>query len=104
MPSSLNLRQLSGVPSTADGLDEEDARVHAPPLDVDIVALVRQENRLRGDDLQVVVDTSLVSIRKELQRFLSRRGRLLLVPRLALQDTQCSKIVFYFLEGGKGRL
>ncbi len=74
-------------------------------INVDIVALVRQQNRLRGDDLQVVVNASLVAIRKQLQRFLNERGGLLLflVPR-ARGCTQCGKIVFYFLKGSKGSL
>jgi hypothetical protein len=49
--SFLELRQLRRIPSTADGLHEENAGVHPTPLNVDVVALVGQQYRLRGDDL-----------------------------------------------------
>ena len=59
--------QLRRIPSTADGFDEKDAGIHASPLNVDVIALICQQHRLRRDDLQIVVDAALVPIGKELQ-------------------------------------
>jgi hypothetical protein len=39
---SLEPWQLRGIPSTADGFDEEDAGIHASPLNVDVIALLCQ--------------------------------------------------------------
>jgi hypothetical protein len=63
----LELWQLRGVPSTTDGLDQEDAGIHASPLNVDVIALIRQQYGLCRDDLQIVVNPALVPIRKQLE-------------------------------------
>jgi hypothetical protein len=49
--SFLELRQLRCIPATADGLDQENAGIHSPPFNVDVIALIGQEHRLRGNDL-----------------------------------------------------
>ena len=59
--------QLRHIPSTADGFDEKDAGIHASPLNVDIVALVCQQHRLRRDYLQIVVYPAHVPIGEEMQ-------------------------------------
>jgi hypothetical protein len=64
---SLELWQLRRIPSTANGFDEEDAGIYASPLNVDVIALICQQHRLRCDDLEIVVDPALVPISKELK-------------------------------------
>ena len=59
--------QLRRIPSTADGFDEKDAGIHPSPLNVDVIALICQQHRLRRDDLEIVVDAALVLIGKELK-------------------------------------
>src|ERR1700722_4195170 len=59
--------QLRYIPSTADGFDEEDARIHATPLNVDVIALICQQYRLRRDDLEIVVYAPFVPVSKELK-------------------------------------
>ena len=41
--------------------------MYAPPLNVDIVALIGQEHDLSSNNLQIVVDTSDVPISKQLK-------------------------------------
>src|SRR3984957_1373069 len=67
--SELEPWQLRGIPASADGFYQQDAGIHATPLNVDVVALICQEHGLRGDDLKIVIDPALVSIGKKLQRF-----------------------------------
>jgi hypothetical protein len=47
----LELWQLCCIPSAADGLDEENAGIYTSPHNVDVIALVCQQYRLRRDDL-----------------------------------------------------
>jgi len=56
---------LRNIPSTADGFDEEDAGIYATPPNIDVIALICQQHRLRRDDLEIVVDATPISIRKE---------------------------------------
>src|SRR5580704_7337641 len=57
----LQPRQLRRIPSTADGLDQQDAGIHPPPLNIDIIALICQQHRLRSNHLQIVVNSAHVS-------------------------------------------
>jgi hypothetical protein len=58
---------LRNIPPTADGLDEEDAGIHATPPNIDVIALICQQHRLRRDDLEIVVDAPFVPASKELK-------------------------------------
>jgi hypothetical protein len=67
LKNSLKLWQLRRIPSTTDRFYQQDAGIHASSLNVDVIALICQQYRLRRDDLEIVVDAALVSIRKELK-------------------------------------
>jgi hypothetical protein len=101
---SLEPWQLRRIPSTADGFDEKNTGIHSTPLNIDVIALICQQHRLRRDDLEIVVDAALVPIGKELKRFLGRCRGFTLLLCLLLENAQCCKLVFYLLEGGKCRL
>jgi hypothetical protein len=47
----LELRQLRCIPSAADGLDQENAGIHASPFNVDVIALICQKHGLRSNHL-----------------------------------------------------
>src|SRR5579862_334499 len=59
-------RQLRSVPSSADRLDQKHAGIHAPALNIDVIAFVRKGDRLRRDHLEIVVDPTLIPVGKEL--------------------------------------
>ena len=63
-------RHVGDMPPTADRLDQQHARVHTPPQDVDGVPFVGQRQGLSGEDLQVRVHPACVAMRGQLQRFL----------------------------------
>ena len=65
---NLQPRQLRRIPSAADGLDQQDAGIHSPPLNIDVIALICQQHRLRSNHLEIVVNPADISIRKQLQR------------------------------------
>jgi hypothetical protein len=66
------LRQLRRIPSTADGFYEEDAGIHATPLNIDAIALICHQHRLRRDDLEIVVYATLIPFVEESKRFFGR--------------------------------
>jgi hypothetical protein len=47
--------QLRRIPPPAADFDAQDACIHASPLNVDVIALICQQHRLRRDDLQIVI-------------------------------------------------
>ena len=96
--------KLRRVPPSAYGFHEQYACIHAPALNVDIVALIGQSNRLRGDDLKVVVDAAFIAVGEELKGLLRGCCRLMLLVGLFFKDTERNKIVLYLLKGGKSRL
>jgi len=49
------LWKLRSVPSSAERLDKKDAGLQTPLCYVNVVSLVLQESRLRGDHLQVSI-------------------------------------------------
>jgi hypothetical protein len=63
----LKLGKLRCIPSAADSFDQENTRIHATSHEIDVIALIGQEHRLRRDYLQIVVDAARVAIRKELK-------------------------------------
>ena len=63
---------MRNIPSTADDFDEEDAGIHATPLNVDVIALICQQHRLCRDDLEIVVYATLIPFVEEAKRFLGR--------------------------------
>ena len=60
-------REVGRTPAAAECLDQKHTRVQPPPLDIDIVSLVGEFDRLRGDHLEVRVDAAPVTIRKNLK-------------------------------------
>ena len=91
-------RQIRHVPAASERLDQQHARVHAPPQDVDVVALVREDDGLGRGDLEVAVGPALVTIREELERELRRVHRAPLLEGLlfvidwplTVVDSMCS--------------
>jgi len=75
--------------------------LHATPLNIDAIALIRQQHGLCRDDLKIVVYATLISFVEESKRFLGRCRGLLLLLRLLLKNAQCGKVVFDLLERGK---
>lgn len=63
-------RKIGRVPTSSQCFDEEHTRVQATPQDVNGVSLVGELDGLRGDDLQVGVDPTFVTIGEKLKRFL----------------------------------
>lgn len=59
---------------------------------------------MRGDDLEISVDTSFVAVGKELKRVLRGVDGFLLLLSFAVENAKGSQIVFDFLERGKGGL
>ena len=68
--NSLILRQVRDVPSSAQRLHQKHTRVQPASQDINGISLVGKLDRLRGDDLQVCVDATLVTICKKLKRLL----------------------------------
>ena len=66
---------------------------------MDIVALVLKQGGLPGYDLQIVVDTVLVTNSKEVERLLRGRGSVVLLPRLDFEVVQGIQIILNLLEG-----
>src|SRR5580700_6734837 len=91
-------RHAVDVPATAEGFDKQHARVHTPALDIDLETLVRQRGCLRSDDLKIVVDATLISVGKELQRFLGRGNGVALLLFFVFQNPQRSQIIFHLLK------
>src|SRR5580692_10090811 len=96
--------KLRRVPPSAYGFHEQYARIHAPALNVDIVALIGQSHCLRGDNLKVVVDAAFIAVGEELKGLLRGCCRLMLLVGLFFKDTERNKIVLDLLKGGKSRL
>jgi hypothetical protein len=60
-------REVGRIPAASQCLDQKHTRVQPPPQDIDIVSLVGEFDRLRGDHLEVRVDAALVTIGKYLK-------------------------------------
>jgi hypothetical protein len=84
----LELGQICDVPLAAERLDQQYAGVHTPPQDIHLVALVRERHGLSGNDLEVRVDSTSVTIREELEGFPRRDHRALLLLCFPLKNTQ----------------
>ena len=67
--ASLKLWQIRDVPSSAQSLDQEHARLEPSSPDFDVVSFIGELNRLRGNHLEIRVDPALVAIRKKLKGF-----------------------------------
>src|SRR2546426_6796750 len=93
--------QLRHVPAAAERLHQQHAGVHAATEDVDLVALVREGHGLRGDDLEIVVDSAPVAVGEELERLLGRLHCPPLLLRLLLEDAESGQVVLDLLEGGE---
>src|SRR5580704_10582018 len=61
--------KIGYVPAASQCLDQEHTRVQPTPQDINGVSLVGKFDRLRGDDLEIRVDTTFVTIREKLKRF-----------------------------------
>ena len=85
---NLQPRQLRRIPPAAENLNQQNTGIHSPPLHFDIIGVLRQKPRLRGNDLQIVINPADISIRKQLQRIRSRCRGLLLLQRFSLQNPQ----------------
>jgi hypothetical protein len=48
---SLQPRQLRCIPTTTDSLHQQHAGIHPPPLNIDVIALICQQHRLRSNHL-----------------------------------------------------
>src|SRR5882762_9675835 len=91
-------RKIGRIPASSQCLDQKHARVQPAPQDINGVSLIGELDRLRGDDLEVRVDATFVTICKKLKRFLRRCDSLLLLLRFVFENTQGGDIVFDFLE------
>jgi hypothetical protein len=60
-------REVGRIPAASQCLDQKHTRIQPPPQDIDVVSLVGEFDRLRGDDLEVRVDAALVTSRKNLK-------------------------------------
>src|SRR5882762_12021100 len=63
-------RKVGDVPASSECLDQENTCVQSTALDINGVSLVAEFDRLRGDDLEIRVHPTFVTIRKKLKRFL----------------------------------
>jgi hypothetical protein len=59
--------KAGSVPAAAGRFDEKHTRIHTTPENIDGITFVRELDRFRRDDLDVGVDPSPITIRKELQ-------------------------------------
>jgi hypothetical protein len=59
--------QLRIVPTPAHCFHQQHAGIHAPALDVNVIALIGQSDRLSGDDLQIIIDAAFIAIGKKLE-------------------------------------
>src|SRR2546426_1497605 len=95
--SALGPRQIRHIPAAPEGLHQQHAGVDSAPQDIDLIALVRERDSLRGDDLEVVVHSPAVAIREQLERFPGRLYRLPLLLGLLLQDAERGQVVLHLL-------
>src|SRR5437879_8759136 len=61
-------RKFGHVPASSQCLDQEHTRVQPAPQDINGVSLIGELDRLRGDDLEVRVDSSFVTYCKMFNR------------------------------------
>jgi hypothetical protein len=94
-------RQPGRIPTSAESLDQQYARVHSAPQDVNRVPLIQQLNGLSGDNLKVRVHTALISIGKQLHSSPRFSNRILLLLRFLLQRPERCQVVFYLLKCGQ---
>src|ERR1700683_1521974 len=91
-------RQLGYSPSSSEGLDQQHARVHATPQDVDVVSFILQRDGLCRENVKVGIGSADITIIENLQRFLRGGRRLLLLLRFLAEDSQGDEIVFHLLK------
>jgi hypothetical protein len=91
-------RQLRNGPTAAKSFDEEKTRIHTPPENVDGIPFICEFDRFGGDDLQVGIDPTLITMRKKMQRIFRRCDRLILLLCFGLENAQCGEVVLDFLE------
>jgi hypothetical protein len=58
------LWQLRNVPAPSESFDQQHAGIHAAAKNVDVIAFVRQRNRLGVNYLEICVYATLVPVRK----------------------------------------
>ncbi|SRR6266849_2458852 len=63
-------REVGDIPTSSQCFDEKHTRIQPTPQDINGVSLVGELDRLCGDDLEIRVDPTLITIRKELKGFL----------------------------------
>jgi hypothetical protein len=92
--------ELRYIPAPSQRFDQQYARVHSPPKNVHIVALVFESYGLCSEDLKIRISSANVTIGKYLQGLLGR-FRCLALLCLALENAKRREIVFYLLKGGQ---
>ena len=85
-------RQISGLPTAAERLDQQHAGVHPTQQNVDGIQFVGERNGLGGDDLQVRVYPTLVPIRGQLQEFLRGGDGALLLVRSCTSTRRAARL------------
>jgi hypothetical protein len=93
--------ELRYIPAPSQRFDQQYARVHSPPKNVHIVALVFESYGLCSEDLKIRISSANVTIGKYLQGLLDRFRCLALLLCLALENAKRREIVFYLLKGGQ---
>ena len=63
----LAIRQLTRAPTPSQGLDQQNARIHAPPQNIRFRALVAERNVLGGDHFKVGHQAAFVTIQRKLE-------------------------------------
>src|SRR5665213_1954774 len=96
--------ELGAVPAAAEHLDEQNARVHAAAQNVDVVALVVECGGLCGDDLEIGVDSTYITVVEDGLGFLCGGRRLALLVLFVGEDAECDEVVLDLLIGGEDGL
>ena len=95
---------MRSVPTAAEHFDQQHAGAHATAQDIDVVALVIECGGLSGDDLQIRIDATDITIIEDELGFLRGSGGLALLLLFVGKDAECDEIVLDLLVGVKDRL
>ena len=93
--------QARRVPAASQHDDELGARRHLLRAQEQRGALVRKQDRLGGDDVEVRIDSESVPVQLQRERPLCRSDGRVLLPPLLREDSQRGKEVLHLLERGQ---
>ncbi len=97
-------RQLAGVPSATQRLNQLHAGEQLLRLEGNVCLLVGQQIHLRREDVKVWIQATQISGGCQLNVALRRLYRGILLLKILSENVECGEIVFHLSEGGESGL